>query len=1518
MSVAERAFDLLSRLERREAALLSWGVVDAAFTEDEVYDEAEAFIETLDIPATETLDADDLIDRLIAEHLLWRLPNGDRFRTRMAEGIRLLFRLRQILHWQPDWRAAPNLVADYRLLLRPRSYPKRNAEPDEVRQRIESATPLSALDRAVVEALVHLPDGKSMRLADFQVDASRRVLAEVSGQRPMSGTIVCAGTGSGKTLAFYLPALLSLARWSDTNRWTRCLSLYPRNELLKDQLSSAVFQIRRINKVLRAHQRRPLVVGALFGDVPHGAKDNLGSWQPSKDGWICPYLSCPECREMSLVWSRHDKGRGNEQLRCGGCEAVVGPDLFALTRESVKRQPPDLLFTTLEMLNQRMSDPKLGPVFGVGHLPREQRPRIVLLDEVHTHEGVSGAQAALLLRRWKRASLASPHFVGLSATLADAQRFFADFTDLPLKQVAEISPGPDDLEPRSQEYMLAMRGDPISDTNLLSGSIQVAMLLRRLLDPNKVEGVHGTKVFGFTDDLDVTNRLYHDLLDAEGWQSGNRGPRAKGRNNINQDIEEPWLATYRAPARPAMAERFDAGQSWNLPADIGHRLMGMPPPVSVGRTSSQDTGVDAEADIVIATASLEVGYDDDQVGAVLQHKAPRNDAAFLQRKGRAGRRREMRPWTVVMLSAYGRDRIAYEGYEQLFSPQLQPRHLPLGNRHVLRIQATYTLMDWFAYKGVDAHIWQLLSGPPAPKFERWARPRIELIRRLIHDLLTDRRIQRELQAYLRQALHIDDETSRAVMWDPPRSLMMAVLPTLHRRLARRWACVTPTGRPPVSEPHTFWGPMPEFVPRNLFSDLNLPEVQIHLDSGAAQSGRDEDDGEPMPILQALREFVPGRVTLRFGISNRTDRHWIDPYHRDGRLPIEAICPPTSREELGRWWYDTDRGPVDVRVVRPFGLAVSPPPDDVLSSSNAEPIWHSQILPAADASCAALPRACSWAEVFQALEFYTHAHGNPLEVRRFTLGAECTVKRRGAGPEALSVRFVGETGSGRAPAALGFSMDVDGLRVSLRTVPDIHRLVRESDPPVLRGLRTARFAAMIEAHPGLSGVSNVFQRAWLTRVTLAALTLEAARERSDMRTLPQALEAVLGRNLQPVEEVLDTIFPALGDSGDSGRMQELRALVYHPLYRQAVEACAPCLWGPIDPSWDSWLERRVRATLAVGLREAAQNLCPELDAGALCVDIDGGLEHEGHSGDAAIWLTETTVGGGGFIEALFRAYTADPRRFFGLFDAALGPGPFEDVHHELSLLLGWIGEPNVRGEAIRAELKRAREADSHATLRETSAALRDLLAAHGLRTSHPVMTALHARVLRPGSTAGSDTLLARLDRDWRGLEEHLGIEIDAYVIAYLNSQDDALDHALGGQVATVLRDDIRQWRFGALHGLLWPRGNAVRAQALRAWNPYHALPETDRLLTLGFASRREVDIDIEDAFWRLLLEAALRRDGVASLSAPLARRADLGAALKRLQLDAIDLGYLFGRPGVRGVRQEGERIRVSLELAEVSQ
>ena len=357
-----------------------------------------------------------------------------------------------------------------------------------------------------------------------------------------------------------------------------------------------------------------------------------------------------------------DRLANKDKLTCGSCGLVLDGDV-ALTRKSLQDRPPDILFTTTEMLNQQASS-SLGRLLGwrTGSGPA-MTPRLVLLDEVHTYSGVHGAQVALLLRRWRHSVQAPVTFVGLSATLRDARPFFAQLTGVDEVAVESIEPKPEDMTDEGREYALAVRGDPVSGASLLSTSIQTAMLYGRIMDPPSQEYVHGSVGFLFTDDLDVTNRFYDNLRDAEGAQGryrwGGQGQAACSQACARRT--RPRSPTATATASPGTSSSGSVGRLTQT-ASAGE--------LRVGRTSSQDAGVDRNANLIVATASLEVGFNDPRVGLVLQHKAPRDAASFIQRRGRAGRLRSTRPWTVVALSDYGRDRLAYQAYDTLFSPEL--------------------------------------------------------------------------------------------------------------------------------------------------------------------------------------------------------------------------------------------------------------------------------------------------------------------------------------------------------------------------------------------------------------------------------------------------------------------------------------------------------------------------------------------------------------------------------------------------------------------------------------------------------------------------------------------------------------------------------------------------------------------------------------------------------------------------------------------------------------------------------
>ena len=82
----------------------------------------------------------------------------------------------------------------------------------------------------------------------------------------------------------------------------------------------------------------------------------------------------------------------------------------------------------------------------------------VLLDEIHTYSGTSGAQVAYLLRRWRMLMGSPATWVGLSATLANAATFFADLCGLRQESVTDVRPDPDDMDRKGSEYQLLLTG----------------------------------------------------------------------------------------------------------------------------------------------------------------------------------------------------------------------------------------------------------------------------------------------------------------------------------------------------------------------------------------------------------------------------------------------------------------------------------------------------------------------------------------------------------------------------------------------------------------------------------------------------------------------------------------------------------------------------------------------------------------------------------------------------------------------------------------------------------------------------------------------------------------------------------------------------------------------------------------------------------------------------------------------------------------------------------------------------
>ncbi|ODV42719.1 hypothetical protein AWV79_24165 [Cupriavidus sp. UYMMa02A] len=381
--LAERGLD---ELEQIEARALVWGLVDNALDTSEVDDALrhvlaeERNLELRRDPACSIATPRDLREHLVGLGMLFEVPGptaGDAFwRTRMAEGVRLIARLRQLFPQHAGdarWASAPTLVADYRFLRRARRYPERDQDRHAVMAVISAAVKNPDLQSAVSHWLQQLPPNAGM--SRFQVDAAERILRGLDdGTR--TGTLVSAGTGSGKTLAFYLPALAWLAqrRVATPNaRAVRVLALYPRNELLKDQLAEVYEQCRKFDDWIGERGGSALRVGVLYGETPRFMKSAFKQpgWRASATESVCPFFSCPGCGgEMSV--RAEDVDREVERLVCRTCGESVPSDRLAFTRKAMSENPPDILFTSVEMLNRHLSNPDMRHVFGVGPIATER------------------------------------------------------------------------------------------------------------------------------------------------------------------------------------------------------------------------------------------------------------------------------------------------------------------------------------------------------------------------------------------------------------------------------------------------------------------------------------------------------------------------------------------------------------------------------------------------------------------------------------------------------------------------------------------------------------------------------------------------------------------------------------------------------------------------------------------------------------------------------------------------------------------------------------------------------------------------------------------------------------------------------------------------------------------------------------------------------------------------------------------------------------------------------------------
>jgi hypothetical protein len=720
---------ILPLLESLEATQLNLGLYATRVTAEDLRDaisEAEGTAPPLS-------DVESVLRELVAQGEVIEWAPGC-FRSRIAETVRCLRLLRQRLWWQNELSDAPLLIEDIRVEFRQRRRPIREGE-----KAVPIAEAISFLPPEIAQAFQEAIG--FIHLSGFQDRALKQVFACAQrGNHDNDAFIVAGDTGAGKTEAFIFSILLDIASEPPEIRGqpgVRAVLVYPRIRLARNQLG----RLLRYTGRFQAAGGPRITVGIQNGDVPRDRSAVHKNWpSENEDGqtWYRVELleTCVTCDEGHYRVAGDDPAleTGCPLLVCDQCGHVVYT--LHITKRALEHNAPDILIITDVSLSQWLAREKYTHLWGLWQGDFVTRPpRFLVLDEVHLYERLKGAHIARLIKRFQArvrlvyAEMGAPDrhavVIGASATLHDEQRFLAKLMDVDPQDRARyqhlrvIKPFDEELEPTAgRERYIFIYPRRLSPTprspqyrvNDQAAAIQIAMCAMHNLKTD-VEW-RGLAFFDSINDL----RQFRHNYDADPklqWYVG-RDPRGKEIPPANQDelwrirtdrqkiengrrVQMPYSCGDQCTALArnqalVTCPHFRVGDCW-----IFSKLNGWNSPLRVAGSvyagSAPQASTIDDQDLIPTSPSLEVGYDDDAIHLIYQHKAPPSAASFIQRRGRAGRDPDDSPIIVTLLWPYRRDDAFYFFHpEALYDPAFDDAPLNASN---FNVQRTHTLLAFF-------------------------------------------------------------------------------------------------------------------------------------------------------------------------------------------------------------------------------------------------------------------------------------------------------------------------------------------------------------------------------------------------------------------------------------------------------------------------------------------------------------------------------------------------------------------------------------------------------------------------------------------------------------------------------------------------------------------------------------------------------------------------------------------------------------------------------------------------------
>ena len=287
------------------------------------------------------------------------------------------------------------------------------------------------------------------RLWQFQSDSIAEIRRSLIEGNESEAILLTGGTAVGKTEAFLIPLLETLVE-DRVHLGVQGIFIYPTKALEADQARRFFEYLARFN----AGRQYPISIGVLDGDTPRNSQDLMRLEQSGE--LRSPFSECPYC-DGQLMLTVDSVGAQLEVPTCDSC-GVTFPWLRT-NRQAIQTSWPHLLLTIPDMLHRQISNSfawSNQAMFGREvhycascgkYTPATHRtlsgarpcscgqtltpalslcPSMIVFDEAHLLKGLFGSQVAMMIARIKQICQHHGHaplIVGASATIAHADDF---------------------------------------------------------------------------------------------------------------------------------------------------------------------------------------------------------------------------------------------------------------------------------------------------------------------------------------------------------------------------------------------------------------------------------------------------------------------------------------------------------------------------------------------------------------------------------------------------------------------------------------------------------------------------------------------------------------------------------------------------------------------------------------------------------------------------------------------------------------------------------------------------------------------------------------------------------------------------------------------------------------------------------------------------------------------------------------------------------------------------------------